>query len=138
VTQQNEISRYLHEIGDAMNAESKDHYNELKTLHEDIGRIRDQLSNPQTQVKVIAPETGPVPPPKTPVPSTVPVITTTTSVPVPPETQAPIAQLPVQTSVSVNVPPQSIPAAVMTLSEHSNQASPVRSGKSSSLGSTRP
>ena len=138
MTQQNEISRYLHEIGDAMNAESKDHYNELKTLHEDIGRIRDQLSNPQTQVKIIAPETGPVPPPKTPLPSAVPAVTTTTSVLVPPETQASASQLPVQTSVSVNVPPQGLPAAVMTLSEHSNEASPVRSRECSSCGSSIP
>lgn len=121
-----------------MNAESKDHYNELKTLHEDIGRIRDQLNNPQTQVKIIAPEIGPVPPPKTPVRSAIPVITTTTAVPAPSETQVPIAPHPVQTSVSVNVPPQGIPAAVMTLSEHSNQTSPVHSGESSDFRSTIP
>lgn len=121
--QTNEIGRYLHELGEVMDSNRKDHYNELLTLHEDIGKIRDQIAqgglHAQTEVKIIAPpeEAPPKLPPKTtPVPvqaSQVPDILT----PAPP---------PAQTSVSVNVPVQAPPAAIMSVHEHSEDGgSPV-------------
>lgn len=44
--QQNEIGRYLSDLGSAMDAGREEQRKELETLHEDIGRIRDQLNNP--------------------------------------------------------------------------------------------
>jgi len=113
-----------------MDSNRKDHYDELLTLHEDIGKIRDQIArgglNAQTEVKIIPPpeEAAPVPPPKT-APVTVkvhpvPEILT----PAQPPTPAPV-QPPAQSSVSVNVPIQAPPAAIMSVHEHSENGSPV-------------
>lgn len=120
--QANEIGRYLHELGEVMDSNRKDHYNELLTLHEDIGKIRDQIAegglNAKTEVKIIPPpeEAAPVPPPKN---ATIPVTVTRI-----PEILTP-AQPPAQTSVSVNIPAQAPPAAIMSVHEHSDHDSPA-------------
>lgn len=111
--QQNEISRYLHELGEVMDADRKNHFSELLTLHEDIGRIRDDLAKGpgQTEVRIIPPEPAPPVPPKA-----ASVIGKAPTVVPPP---APAAH------VEVNVPaPQPPVAAVMSISEHSDGASP--------------
>lgn len=117
--QQNEISRYLHELGEVMDADRKNHFSELLTLHEDIGRIRDDLSKGpgQTEVRVIPPEPAPPVPPK--------AISVTgkapTAVPPPAPTPAPAPAAHVEVNVA---PPQPPLAAVMSISEHSDGASP--------------
>lgn len=149
--QSNEISRYLHELGEVMDSNRKDHYNELLTLHEDIGRIRDQLSrpppNPQTEVKIIAPaeEKSPLPPPKDIAPMSVgtpqkkihrkvvPVMPTALGSPVPPAATVVVNNAPpVVASPAPIVAPvatQDIPAATMTISEHSDHGSPAKTSK---------
>jgi hypothetical protein len=104
--QSNEIGRYLHELGTVMDQNRADQMRELVTLHEDIGRIRDQLNHPPPPL-----------PPKTPV-----------KVVAPP--QSPTLQVTVNTATSEKAKPthspQQMPAAVMNISEQSEHGeSPV-------------
>lgn len=46
--QQNEIGRYLTDMATAMDAGREAQRKELETLHDDIGRIRDQLATPRS------------------------------------------------------------------------------------------
>jgi hypothetical protein len=104
--QSNEIGRYLHQLGSVMDQNRADQMRELMTLHEDIGRIRDQLNHPPPPV-----------PPKTPVVLAEPP-------------QSPAVQVTVNTAPSEKAKPtpspQPMPAAVMNITEHSDYGeSPV-------------
>ncbi|GHJ85207.1 hypothetical protein NliqN6_1609 [Naganishia liquefaciens] len=95
--QANEISRYLHELGSVMDNNRVEQMKELMTLHEDIGRIRDQLNHPPPPL-----------PPKSP-----------------PELAVPASPA-VQVTVNNEKPPQQMPAAVMNITEQSEHGeSPV-------------
>ncbi len=53
--QQNEISRYLNDLSTVLDNNRQNQQNELHTLHEDIGRIRDQLNRPAAVVQMPLP-----------------------------------------------------------------------------------
>ena len=95
--QANEIGRYLHEFGSVMDRNRAEQMKELLALHEDIGRIRDQLNHP---------------PPPLPAKS-------------PPRLAAPPSPA-VQVTVNEEKQSHQMPAAVMNISEQSEQGgSPI-------------
>lgn len=53
--QQNEIGGYLHDLSRVLDHNKQTQHQELRTLHEDIGRIRDQLVRGRTPVSVVQP-----------------------------------------------------------------------------------
>jgi hypothetical protein len=120
--QNNDIGRYLNQLGEAMDSNEKDRFNELMSLHEDIGKIREQIAQgnnqPQTDINIIGPAevVAPILPEETVPVNIVPLPSIVTPAP---------TSKPAKASVSVNIPMQTPPAAVMTVSEHSEQASPV-------------
>jgi hypothetical protein len=88
--QANEIGRYLHELGTVMDSNRVEQMRELMTLHEDIGRIRDQLNHPPPALPAKSPPRLVVPPSPA-----------------------------VQVTVNNEKPTQQMPAAVMNITEHS-------------------
>lgn len=113
--QTNEIGRYLHQLGSVMDKNRAEQLNELATLHDDIGRIRDALNHPPPPLPAKSPTRAVVP--------EAPVQVTVNTEPTRPVLSRP---------PSMHPTPQPMQTAVMDIMEHSE------SGESPVIAATMP
>lgn len=118
--QQNEIGRYLNDMASAMDAGREAQRKELETLHDDIGRIRDQLASPRPTVAKDL--------------SATPVVIAAPSVAG--DVPTAVAITPQVSAAPARAPPQ---MATMTISEHSHDSpiEPMKGEQSRSAATMR-